>query len=242
MTTARSALSALGIGLAFSFTLALAACGGGVDTGGGGNTSSTTSAGGGGTGGTVPSGDCTTDAQCNGGKCSEVTPGGYKICLKSPAEAVACHPPGGPIDDLCCTSADCSGGGKCWNTADVPYCGGAVPAEYNACLADACQDDGGCQTVGGVQQICAPAGAFGQPVRACVVAYCKTDAACTAKPGGHCVPVASPCCSTPAGFACVYPGGCKEQSDCGNDGMQHCEIDAASHQGVCVPGPAACPA
>lgn len=240
MNTRRSSSTMMVIGI---LSLgALSACGGGVDSGTGGtSTTTSSSSGGGGTGGTVPAGDCESDADCDGGKCGEVTPGGYAICLRLPPEATMCHAPGGPIDDLCCDSSECTGGGKCYSSYDVPYCGGAAPAEYNACFGDACTNDGDCQGAG-VTQICAPPGAFGQPARACVVAYCKTDADCTARAGGRCAPIAAPCCATPAGLACVYPGGCKDQDDCGNDGMKHCEIDETSHEGTCAPGPAACPA
>lgn len=222
--------------------LVLSACGGGVETTGtGGNTTTTTTTTGtGGSGGGIAGSDCETDADCGGNTCTAMTPGGFKICLSPPPEATMCSG-GGPAVDQCCQSTECLGGGKCYLSTTVPYCSGPAMAEYNFCAGDACQSDTDCQGAG-VQQICAPAGAFGQPGRACVNAYCHTDAECTAKPGGHCAPVLRTCCPLPAGLACVYPGGCRRSQDCGNTGNQHCEIDATSHEGTCAPGEEACPA
>lgn len=218
----------------------LAACGGGVETGAGGSTTTTTSssAGGSGGGGTVAGSDCATNADCNGGTCAELLPGGYKICLTPPPEATACNM-GGPVMDQCCTSLDCQGGGKCYLSSNIPSCGGAPVPDYNYCAGDACKVDSDCQGAG-VPQICAPAGAFGAPGRACVNAYCKTDADCMA--GGVCAPVLQQCCGLPSGLACVYPGGCRKDSECGNSGDSHCEIDPMTHDGTCMKGPAVCPA
>lgn len=206
--------------------ITLAACGGGTEpTGNGGGTQS---------------GDCKSDADCGGQSCVEVTAGGFKICLTPPPEATVCSA-GGPTMDQCCSSSECQGGGRCYLSTAVPSCGGAAMAEYNYCAGDGCQDDSGCQGAG-IAQICAPAGAFGQPGRACMNAYCRSDADCTKKAGGQCVPVSQPCCSVPAGLACVYPDGCRNDQDCGDSGSSHCEIDPETHDGACLPGPAACPA
>lgn len=202
-----------------------AACGGSVVTGTGGS-------GGDGAGGTAPqAGDCKTDAECNGGTCVEVTAGGYKICLSAPLEALSCTP-GTPVPDECCTSADCASG-KCYDNSQLPYCGGPFPAPYNTCVSDACQGDADC----GAQQICAPAGAWHHPNRFCVAAYCRTNADC---PGGACLPITEICCGTPQGFACVYPGGCSKDEDCGPSGESHCAIEDG--KGQCVPGVVGCPA
>jgi len=219
--------------------VALAACGGNVETQGtGGHAGSTT--GGGGHGGAAfnPEGDCSTDADCNGQHCVEVAPGGYKICLHPPPEATTCSPPGGPEPDQCCKSTECQGGGKCYSSQSLPYCGGVGIPMHNQCAGDGCQKDGDC--FGPVAQICAPAGAFGSPGKACVNAYCKTDADCTAKPDGRCRPILQGCCAIPEGLACVYAGGC--DAACAADGGKHCEIDPASLEGVCLDGPAPCPA
>jgi len=89
---------------------------------------------------------------------------------------------------------------------------------------------------------CLPSGAFGYPKRGCLAAYCKTDADCGAAPGGACRLIANPCCPAPQGLACVYPGGCTKDSDCGGDFSKHCEIDGASKSAVCKPGGVGCPA
>src|SRR5262249_49804380 len=95
--------------------------------------------------------------------------------------------------DKCCTSADCTGGAKCYSTGSLPYCGGPAMAIYNECMKDQCTTDADC-TGGGadVPMICAPVGAYGVPVRTCFTAYCHTNASCTAKPGGRCAPISQP--------------------------------------------------
>lgn len=214
--------------------LALAGCDGDVDAapgaGGGSSSSTTTSTSGSGGGG--PAGDCQSDADCGGAPCAPLTPGGYRVCLSFPSEVTEC--PGGGPPDLCCSSADCqsAGGGTCYFAADLQFCGGAYP-DYNVCVPDGCQSDEDC-AMGQNPAICAPAGAFGNPARACLVAYCRVDADCTAKPGGACRLVGGdPCCSHPApdGLACVYPGGCLTDADCPGGA---CDIGA---DGVSVCGP-----
>jgi hypothetical protein len=224
--------------------LLLSACDGDVDAsgtaaaGGGGATSSvssttaTTGSGGGG-----PAGDCQSDADCGGSPCAPLTPGGYRVCLSFPTEVTECQAGGG---DLCCSSADCqaNGGGTCYFAADLQFCGGAYP-DFNTCVLDGCQNDEAC-AMGQNLAICAPAGAFGNPARACLVAYCRVDADCTAKPGGACLLVGGdPCCSHPApdGLACVYPGSCVRDADC-PDGA--CDI-SADGESVCGPPSPGCP-
>jgi hypothetical protein len=141
--------------------------------------------------------------------------------------------------DQCCTSADCKQG-KCYSTSSLPYCGGPAMAVYNVCAADACAQDQDCPKSGGAPELCAPAGAFGIPMRFCMQGYCHTNADCTASPGGVCEPIQSSCCSVPAGVACVYPGGCKKDQDCGANA--HCEVDPAQGAAVCKPGLVGCPA
>lgn len=209
-------------------------------TGGGtGGTGGNTGGSGGSTGGALPTGDCTSEADCNGNPCVESTPGGFKVCTSFPEEAVGCTP-NNPVPDECCTSADCAAG-KCYLSTDIPYCGGPAMATYNRCVADECASDADCAG-GSVARICAPAGAWGNPHRVCTSAYCKTNADCTAKAGGYCAPVSDPCCFVASGLACIYPGGCRSNEDCASDGSQHCEIDGGAGAGVCKDGPAACPA
>lgn len=207
-------------------------------TGGTGGVGGAGAAGGtGGTGGSLPTGDCDTSADCGGAACVEVTPGGYKVCLQFPGEATMCNP-GGGVPDECCTSDDCADGGKCYLSTALPYCGGPAMAEYNRCVKNECASDGDC----GADGVCSPAGAWGSPARVCRTALCKTNADCGAKAGGYCAPIDAPCCSVPSGLACVYPGGCRHNSDCAMDGSKHCEIDPATKAGVCIDGPEACPA
>jgi hypothetical protein len=225
--------------------LAIAACGGNVVQGTGatgtgtGATSTGTGATSTGTGGLPPTGDCTTDAQCPGGTCAEITPGGWKICLVVPPPSTGCSSPKSPTDQ-CCTSADCPNGGACYETTSLPYCGGPAMAIYKECVTDQCTSDAAC--VGGgsdAPDICAPAGAYGEPMRTCFAAYCKTSADCTQKPVGYCAPVGAHCCSTPSGLGCVYPGGCRKDTDCAAG--DSCQLDTTSGEGVCTNGPSPCP-
>jgi hypothetical protein len=140
--------------------------------------------------------------------------------------------------DTCCTSADCANGARCYASLVITECsGGPAQPLYNTCVNDECATDADCAGKGS-GQICAPAGAFDHPVRACLAAHCRTDADCTARPCGACVPVAQPCCAYPAGLACVYPGGCHDNADCGAGNT--CEIDPKG-EGVCVAGTTPCP-
>lgn len=218
-------------------TGATAGSGGTGATAGSGGSGAT--AGSGGSGGSVAAGDCQSEADCGGSPCVEVTPGGYKVCLKAPPEATECMPDG-PLEDECCNSAECANGGKCYGFTSLPYCGGAQPADYNVCVGDMCASDAQCD--GGIPSVCAPAGAWGTGARTCVAAFCKTNADCTAKPGGVCAAIEGMCCSLPLGLACVYPGGCQKDADCASDGSQHCEIEQDTLTGVCVDGPEQCPA
>jgi hypothetical protein len=193
---------------------------------------------GGATGGSIPGGECKTSADCGGGTCAPVTPGGYLVCLHLPPEVTSCVMPVSPSNQ-CCTSADCKQG-KCYSTESLPYCGGPAMEIYNACMSDTCTTDADCVTnAGTLPEICVPAGAFGYPVRTCFTAYCHTSADCTAHPGGVCAPVSAPCCGTPAGLGCVYPGGCAKNADCGQGNS--CQLDPKTGSGVCSSGPVGCP-
>ncbi len=221
----------------------LAACGGNVvvDHGGaggvgvGGSTPSSNSASGAGGTCSKSPGDCATAADCPGGSCGELTPGGYKVCLTIPPPASGCS----TSMDQCCTSADCPNGAPCYSTDVITICkGGPAMPIFNECVADSCASDTDC--AGGTgPQICAPAGAFGYPLHACFPAACHTDADCTAAPCGACVTVSSSCCALPAGLACVYPGGCRKDADCGTGNS--CLIDPASGASHCVTGSQPCP-
>ena len=241
---------------AYAFSLAAfaalcvsaAACGGNVVTGtgasptgtGAGTTTGPTGAGGGstGAGGSLPGGDCKTDADCPGGTCGPITPGGWLVCHIVPPQATSCSMPPSPANQ-CCSSADCKTG-QCWSTQTLPYCGGPAEQIYNECMTDQCTSDAECAPGANMPpQLCAPAGTFGEPVRFCFPAYCHTDSDCTAQPSGVCRPVTGPCCSTPLGLGCVYPGGCATSADCGQG--DSCQLDPQTGTGTCTSGPVGCP-
>jgi hypothetical protein len=128
--------------------------------------------------------------------------------------------------------------GSCYDVSTLPQCGGVVFLG-NQCLTDGCASDADCFDAPPADGVCLPPGAFGMPKRECAVAYCLTDLECTAEAGGICAPVDNPCCSKPAGLACVYPSGCRFSSDCP---AGYCEIDFMTGEGVCKPGAPICPA
>ena len=195
---------------------------GGGGTGGSGTTSTTSGAGGGG----LPDGDCDTNADCNGGECLAMTPGGYRVCTSMPTEATSCTDP--QLDE-CCTTADCAFG-KCFH-ADLPCCGGACQPLHNTCFAAQCFGDADCTT----GSICLPAG-LGY-ARSCMVAACKVAADCTAEPGGVCAPVANACPGCGGGLYCVYPSdGCRSNADCPGG---YCGVDGDTAR--CMSGSVNCP-
>jgi hypothetical protein len=179
-----------------------------------------------------PAGDCTTDADCHGGTCAPLTPGGYLVCLNVPPPATPCPT---SLGNECCTSADCTQGKKCLPNKSFPNCGKGEPLA-NLCAHDFCTTDAQC--VAGANtgpQICNPAGAVGFPVRTCFTAYCRTDADCTAHPCGACLPIPGTCCAVSDGLACVYPGGCSKSTDCGQGDA--CQIDPMTGTSACLPAP-----
>lgn len=204
------------------------AAGGGTgagEQGGGGSGTGAGSQGGGGGGTGKNSGDCDTDADCGGGQCVEISPGGFRVCKATFEEAMNCV----SMDfDQCCQTSDCDPGFTCFPWPATPYCGGAAPIEHNECMKDQCTSDAECG--GG---ICAPTGTMANKVRVCVQASCKLDTDCTAENGGICPVVYGSCCQEPVGLFCVYPGnGCRKNSDCGPneiclvkpDGTARCEV------------------
>ncbi|NUP09109.1 MAG: hypothetical protein HOW73_23915 [Polyangiaceae bacterium] len=169
---------------------------------------------GGGTGGTPAQGelledDCSSSADCDGQPCVEVTPGGFKACVIAPIEATECTVP----EDECCTTSDCAEG-ICVSSATFPWFGPGEPAPFNLCATDLCSVDADCSYEG---EICAPAGTMGRPVRACVATRCKVSSECTEFGQGACLPVEEPCSGDILSLECVYPEGCRENEDCGDD-------------------------
>jgi hypothetical protein len=140
--------------------------------------------------------------------------------------------------DKCCSSADCKNLGGCWSTQTLPGCGNDGADDWNECMGDACNSDASCNYLNDLTypKFCAPAGAFGVPVRLCYTAACHTRADCTAHPGGVCAPLANgPDCSTPVTLTCVYPGGCVTNADCGHG--KRCVLDATTGTTSCVSAP-----
>jgi hypothetical protein len=183
---------------------------------------------------------CKTDADCSGGTCQKLTTGGFGVCLSIPQQATMCQDGGPPMQ--CCTSADCAsmGGGSCFPSKSLQFCGGAL-IQSNVCVKDECTTDADCPKNPAPAAICVPAGTFGNPNRTCLNAWCKTDADCSAKPGGACVLVGNdPCCKLPApdGLGCVYPGSCVMDSDCTTG--QACHLDSSGVSG-CTTKMIACP-
>src|SRR6185437_7740845 len=202
------------------------------------NSASASSSSGG--GGAPSSGDCQTDADCPGGPCVPLTPGGFLVCQEPPSQATSCT---GPLDQCCPdTKSYCPNGEGCYAGPLVPACSGTPMPMHNQCGADQCEKDIDCAP----DQICGLAGTLGLEIRACVTAYCKIDADCEAYPGGVCAPVLDPCCSTSAGLYCVYSGhgGCRSNADCSPTPNQPARYCAPSSDGTatCQPGAPVCPA
>lgn len=192
--------------------------------------SSGSSGGTGGGGGFGGSGDCHGDADCPGGVCVEVTPGGFRVCQTPPMKATVCSSP----LDQCCAAQPCAGSEPCYAGPLVPLCSGAAMESYNQCAADQCAQDADCAQ----GQFCAQAGTLGVLIRACLPAGCKVDADCAATPGGVCAPVADPCCGFTVGLSCVYPqGGCRSNADCAP--TQFCDVEGSG--AYCVNGVPLCP-
>ncbi len=216
--------------LGWALGLWLSACGSNVTYSG--NTGSSGS----GTGSGIPlgPGSCSGDSDCPGGSCAVIGSAGPRVCVAPPPpQATQCHSGVGP--DQCCTSKDCKTGG-CYDSAKLPSCGGPAMALGNRCYADECSGDaGGCvgEGTGIANWVCLPAGAFGFPQRRCLRTWCRLDSDCGASPGGACRTMSDGCCGFPMSLACVYPGGCTKDADCGNE--RHCDL------GVCKSGARACP-
>jgi hypothetical protein len=174
------------------------------------------------------SGDCDTDRDCGGGRCVELSPGGYRVCSQPVAEATSC--PGRGLDE-CCKTADCKTG-ACYEWPLSPYCGGAFPVPRNVCAEEGCTTLADC----GGGAVCVPKGALGYKVRACLPAKCLRDSDCTAAPGGACAPVRKPCCAGTYGLYCIYPGGCRSSADCPGG---YCDLSGDTPK--CHTGAPACP-
>jgi hypothetical protein len=175
-------------------------------------------------------GDCTSDADCAGGSCVALTPGGWAVCSHSYPQVTGCST---LPDDQCCKASDCMGtNAGCYESASG--CGGPPPNPGNVCESDECTDDADCASLG--PSICTPPGVFGSPVRTCMRSLCHTDEDCNPGGAGVCQPVVGPCCPVPLGLACVYPGNCSKTSDCSTNGSEGCTIDASEGDTMCSSG------
>lgn len=179
------------------------------------------------------SGDCETKDDCGGDPCVELILGGYRVCQSTVPEATTCSVPAGQ----CCKSSDCTMGtppSKCVLGPAQPSCGGAVMVPTNVCVKDACRTALDCS---GDNPICQPAGVFGSKAARCLTGGCRFDRDCLGQ-GASCAPVVESCCNAVIGLYCVYPNGCRRDSDCGVG--QHCAIQG--NRTACVAGAVACPA
>jgi hypothetical protein len=175
------------------------------------------------------SSECTQSSDCppSGSDvpvCSEVIPGGYRVCLYRPPEAT--HASTEPNQDECDATRPCATG-KCYEVLRFSsgLCGLGGAAAYNACRSDACSADSECPN-----GFCGPPGLSSDSivrrdwVRQCFQANCQTNDDCTQHAGGVCTLVSESCSHSdtgrlkglfhPARLACVYPDGCGRESDC----------------------------
>lgn len=191
-------------------------------------------------GGTSVLGDCHSDADCPGGHCVPLVPGGFHVCQYVPVPVTSCDP-SGPVhgSDQCCTTADCSAdggaGGTCYLQPALD-CRSLHRLPQNECMVDECQNDNDCINADPANpdpnQACVAGGTIGS-VRSCITAYCHTDADCTAETGGHCVLTGNTCCHQMNQLACTYPSdGCRANVDCTSPAT--CRIE--SGRAACVTG------
>jgi hypothetical protein len=182
------------------------------------------------------SGDCTTDADCGGDRCVELTPSGYRTCIGKVLEATVCSLPPG----ACCRSDGCTPDagktGKCVVGPASPGCT-PVASPANVCVYDGCKAHADCAALG-PNAICAPATAFGHKAAYCLPASCRLDSDCKEEAGGACLTVSDACCGSArvAGLYCVYRGVCRTKSDCASG--EYCKIENGRTR--CVAGVPAC--
>jgi len=171
-------------------------------------------------GGFVCRHDCTTDADCAGGKCSPLSSNDGGICLSCAAGGAACgsdlqccgngvcadtgsgsyscHPP-------CQTSADC-GGGKCTMLPNnVGVCDSCAAVGATCSAGVPCCGSNVCSSMGGDYSCHAPCN---------VDADCGTGEACsglTSGSGGICVPSSNP---NPNPMCVALDGACSADVTC----------------------------
>ena len=211
----------------------LSAGSGGASAGSSGATASAGSGGalGGGAGGAPNSGDCKADADCAGGKCVSLSPGGFRTCQVVVPLATTCN----SSSDECCTDGTqpCTTG-RCVRGPLAPRCGGLLTSG-NVCATLGCTTNADCND----NETCVLAGTLDHLSNSCVPGGCRLDSDCKASPGGKCESVTPNCCTGASGLFCVYPtGGCRRNSDCPGG---HCYIGADNATAACVTGNGFCP-
>jgi hypothetical protein len=204
-----------------------------ASAGSGGATASAGSGGalGGGAGGAPNSGDCKADADCAGGKCVSLSPGGFRTCQVVVPLATTCN----SSSDECCTDGTqpCTTG-RCVRGPLAPRCGGLLTSG-NVCATLGCTTNADCND----NETCVLAGTLDHLSNSCVPGGCRLDSDCKASPGGKCESVTPNCCTGASGLFCVYPtGGCRRNSDCPGG---HCYIGADNATAACVTGNGFCP-
>jgi hypothetical protein len=192
----------------------------------------------------VPYLGCLGAGDCAGADCVPITDG-FSACAYRQRELDAGLDPGrygecGP--DQPCETGTC----LTLSTAAANRC---TPGGFDitsSCIGDECSSDADCPNGG----LCAPAGVAGTsklsafPRRRCLTATCKSNADCTAKPGGICGMIRDECMPITVqqwGFrdarvACIYPDGCTTNSGCSAgycdvlDGAATCLLRASKGQ------------
>jgi hypothetical protein len=171
----------------------------------------------------TPSRGCSSASDCNGGECVPITDG-YSAC-RDPEARYQTNADAGDLGQ-CDGDQPCEAG-ACFSLAVAGGTSQCSPGGFdqrNVCIDDECSTDADCPNGG----LCAPAGVAGSrlipgfPRRRCVSATCRSNADCTAKPGGICGMIEDGC--TPSGIeqwgyrdaqiTCVYPDGCTRGADC----------------------------
>lgn len=182
---------------------------------------------------TPPSGDCSSDADCeSSGTCVSVTgdSSGWHTCRYPILDPQGCDPDSGEFGPPeCCAATQCTAqpAGACVQTP-IFYCGGARPIETFSCVYDECSDQQAC----GEGEICLPAGTFGEPASRCVTTGCTSDDQCLNGTNGACVPFFEPCRQRFIGTHCVYDDApCRTNADCPTGdgfGTPYCRPDGES--------------
>jgi hypothetical protein len=195
---------------------------------------------------------CSTNADCPGGTCERLSPGGVRVCASPPPAPQPCVDAGQqlPFSDACCPNDNRCGASRC---VLATFCGGPFVNPHNECATDECTQNSDC----GPRGICLPIGVGDPSRRTCLTGNaCLTNADCNAAPSGACVMPGTigpkdqcegwACFGSNGGTAnplvCVYGGSCADDRECGAD--RHCDgsilggsFCAQGSRTVCPPPP-----